>query len=85
LILQGIKVGVSSRGLGTVTNKMGVLYVSDDFELVCFDVVSSPSTPGAWITKNDEIPRQYIESVEENPQKNKIFEDLDNFKEWLND
>lgn len=85
LILQGIKVGVSSRGLGTVTNKMGVLYVSDDYEIVCWDVVSDPSTPNAWITKEDEIPHQYIESVEENPQKNKLFEDLDNFKEWLND
>lgn len=85
LILQGIKVGVSSRGLGTVTNKMGVLYVSDDYEIVCWDVVSDPSTPNAWITKEDEIPQQYIESIEENPEKNKLFENLDSFKEWLND
>ena len=44
LILQGIKVGVSSRGLGTVTNKMGILYVADDYEIVCWDVVDRKST-----------------------------------------
>lgn len=85
LILQGIKVGVSSRGLGTVTNKMGVLYVSDDYEILCWDVVSDPSTPNAWITQEDKIPQQYVESIDENPEKNKIFENLEKFKEWLND
>lgn len=82
LLLQGIKIGVSSRGLGTVTNKMGVLYVADDYEIVCWDVVSDPSTPNAWITKEDEIPQQYIES-KKNDKKSKILEDLDNFNEWL--
>lgn len=84
LLLQGIKIGVSSRGLGTVTNKMGVLYVADDYEIVCWDVVSDPSTPDAWITKEDEIPQQYIESkTDEN--KPKLFEDLDKFENWLNE
>lgn len=62
LLLQGIKIGVSSRGLGTVTNKMGTLYVGDDYEIVCWDIVSDPSTPSAWITPEDEIPQQYVES-----------------------
>ncbi len=66
LILQGYKIGVSSRGLGTVTNKMGVLYVADDYEIVCWDVVSDPSTPGAFITMNgSEELKQYVESKEE--------------------
>ena len=82
LLLQGIKIGVSSRGLGTVTNKMGVLYVDDDYEIVCWDVVSDPSTPNAWITKEDEIPRQYVES-KENEDKPKIFEKIDKFNDWL--
>lgn len=85
LILQGIKIGVSSRGLGTVTNKMGVLYVSDDYEIVCWDVVSDPSTPNAWITPEDNIPQQYIESKEADTKKSKLFEDLDCFSEWLNE
>ena len=85
LLLSGIKIGVSSRGLGTVTNKMGVLYVSDDYEIVCWDIVSDPSTPQAWITPEDNIPQQYIESVENNESKSKLFEKLDKFNEWLND
>lgn len=83
LILQGIKVGVSSRGLGTVTNKMGILYVADDYEIVCWDVVSDPSTPNAWITPEDQIPQQYIESKE--TKKDTIFEELGKFSDWLND
>ena len=83
LILQGIKIGVSSRGLGTVTNKMGVLYVADDYEIVCWDVVSDPSTPQAWITPEDQIPQQYIENKE--TEKNQIFEELGKFSSWLND
>ena len=85
LILSGIKVGVSSRGLGTVTNRMGVLYVSDDYEIVCWDIVSDPSTPQAWITPEDNIPQQYIESVENDDSKSKLFEDLGKFADWLND
>lgn len=84
LLLQGIKIGVSSRGLGTVTNKMGVLYVADDYEIVCWDVVSDPSTPDAWITKEDEIPQQYIES-KNNENKPKLLEDLNKFEDWLNE
>ena len=85
LLLSGIKIGVSSRGLGTVTNKMGVLYVSDDYEIVCWDIVSDPSTPQAWITPEDNIPQQYIESVENDDSKSKLFEDLEKFADWLND
>ena len=85
LLLSGIKIGVSSRGLGTVTNKMGVLYVSDDYEIVCWDIVGDPSTPQAWITPEDNIPQQYIESVENDDSKSKLFEDLEKFADWLND
>ena len=85
LLLSAIKIGVSSRGLGTVTNKMGVLYVSDDYEIVCWDIVGDPSTPQAWITPEDNIPQQYIESVENDDSKSKLFEDLEKFNDWLND
>jgi hypothetical protein len=62
LLLHGIKIGVSSRGLGTVSQEGGVLIVGDDYELVCWDVVSEPSTPNAWISMNgkEEI-QQYLE------------------------
>lgn len=67
LLLHNIKIGVSSRGLGTVSQEGGVLIVGDDYELVCWDVVSSPSTPGAWVsTKGKEELSPYMESKENN-------------------
>lgn len=83
LLLRGIKIGVSSRGLGTVTQKMGVLYVADDYEIVCWDVVSDPSTPGAYIGDTQTL-KQYIESDETNKSKPQLFEKLDKFNDWLN-
>lgn len=87
LLLSGYKIGLSSRGLGTVTNKMGVLYVADDYELVCFDVVSEPSTKNAWIVPDGEIPHEYIYTNENKTlDKNfKIFEEIEKMNDWLND
>lgn len=51
LFRKGIKVGISSRGFGSVKeNKNGIMEVDDDFELLCFDFVSDPSTRGAFQT-----------------------------------
>ena len=44
-----IRIGISSRGVGTLKEIRGQKYVQNDFELVGFDLVSSPSTPGAWL------------------------------------
>ena len=84
LLLSGIKIGVSSRGLGTVTNKMGVLYVGDDYEIVCWDIVSDPSTPEAWIAPEGQIKQQWIEA-KNTENKALIFEKLDKFTDWLTD
>ena len=83
LLLSGIKIGVSSRGLGSVTNKMGILYVDDDYEIVCWDVVSDPSTPGAFIGKTQDELIQYMESKE--TEKARLFEKLNKFNNWLNE
>lgn len=83
LLLSGIKIGVSSRGLGSVTNKMGVLYVDDDYEIVCWDVVSDPSTPGAWISDSYEKLQPYLESKES--EKTRLLEKLSKFDNWLNE
>ena len=85
LLLSGIKIGVSSRGLGTVTQRMGVLYVADDYEIVCWDVVSSPSTPGAYIAFESEKLQQYVENDSSKSNKNPLLEKLDRFSDWLND
>ena len=51
LFRNGITVGISSRGMGSVKDNMseGTVEVQDDFELLCFDFVSTPSTPGAYM------------------------------------
>ena len=50
LFKNGITVGVSSRGMGSLKpGSDGVQEVQDDFELLCWDFVSTPSTPGAYV------------------------------------
>lgn len=49
LVESGVKLGISSRGVGS-TKKQGDYYVvQDDFQLICWDYVSEPSTPGAFM------------------------------------
>ena len=51
----GVTVGISSRGMGSVEeNSDGVLMVQEDFDLLCFDFVSTPSTPGAYMSPMNE-------------------------------
>ena len=51
LFASGITVGISSRGMGSVHEGTdGTVEVQDDFELLCFDFVSTPSTHGAYMT-----------------------------------
>lgn len=81
-LLSGLKVGVSSRGLGSVTQQMGSLLVGDDYEIVAWDAVAQPSTPNAWIEENPENLRPYIES--EKKEGTLIKEDkFSEFDEWL--
>jgi len=49
LIDSGIQVGVSSRGMGSLKQMGEVLEVQDDFELLCWDFVSTPSNPGSYM------------------------------------
>ena len=51
LFKNGIKLGISSRGMGSVEpmNENGASEVQDDFELIAFDFVSNPSTHGAFL------------------------------------
>ena len=50
LVKAGVKLGISSRGLGSVSESMnGTVTVESDFQLICFDMVSEPSTPNAYM------------------------------------
>lgn len=50
LIESGVTIGISSRGVGsTEKDSSGLDIVQEDFQLICFDIVSEPSTPGAYM------------------------------------
>lgn len=49
---NGIKLGISSRGVGSLKEINGENLVQSDFELISFDLVSTPSTPGAYLFPN---------------------------------
>lgn len=73
LLMNGATLGISSRGVGSLKNVKGQNIVQDDFELVCFDLVSSPSTPGAYVFSDLDDRGQYEESVQERPEEvNKV-------------
>jgi len=65
LIMNGATLGISSRGVGSLKNVKGQNIVQEDFELVCFDLVSSPSTPGAYVFPDLSDRDKYQESIDE--------------------
>lgn len=53
LVKNNIRLGVSSRGMGSVTKiSENSVKVGEDFSLICFDIVSNPSTHGAFINES---------------------------------
>lgn len=51
LFNNGIKVGISSRAVGSVKQQQQASVVQDDLQLICWDFVSEPSTPGAFMMR----------------------------------
>ena len=74
LLEGGVKLGVSSRGMGTLENRRDGMYVKEDFLLASIDIVQDPSAPSAfvngvmegvdWIWDNGILKAQEIESIE---------------------
>lgn len=62
---QGVTLGISSRGVGSLKKVGEQNEVQEDFELICFDLVSSPSTPGAYLFLNRDDRHKYDENLEE--------------------
>jgi hypothetical protein len=62
---QGVTLGISSRGVGSLKKVGEQNEVQDDFELICFDLVSSPSTPGAYLFVNKDDRFNFEENIEE--------------------
>jgi len=73
LVKSGVSLGISSRGMGSVREDQSQTIVEDDFQLICFDFVSEPSTPGAFMMKE---ARDY---------QNKVFTKADRINRLLNE
>jgi len=84
-LISGLKIGVSSRGLGTVSQMGGKVVVNDDYEIVCWDVVAQPSTPNAWIDIDEKNLQPYVESKDDSDKQVVIENKFKKFENWLND
>ena len=73
LVKSGVSLGISSRGMGSVREDTSGTIVEDDFQLICFDFVSEPSTPGAYMMKE---AREF---------QNKVFTKADRINRLLNE
>ena len=86
LIKAGVKLGISSRGLGTVKESQGITMVEDDFQLICFDIVSEPSTPGAYLAPKNSVSvstpqmdagiNTYLNENKEKTNLNNLIQDI---------
>ena len=97
LLEGGVKLGVSSRGMGSLVQKNGASYVGDDFMLATVDIVQDPSAPSAfvngvmegveWVWDNGLIRQQDIEEIETEikraPSKNLHEAEIRAFKNFL--
>jgi len=79
LLRKGLKIGVSSRGVGSLKKENGRNVVQDDFELICWDVVTSPSTPGSWIYSEEPNREQQMSEATEKKDKDLLIDSLDTF------
>ena len=79
LVKANVKLGISSRGLGSTKEEKGKTIVEDDFQLICFDMVSEPSTPGAYLKPTADVDNQinmYINEQKENNSLNTLFDSI---------
>jgi hypothetical protein len=77
LIESGVTLGISSRGVGSTVAQSGNQVVQDDFQLICFDMVSEPSTPGAFMLKEGRISRRELDKFFNQSDKiDRMFNDI---------
>lgn len=98
LLEGGVQLGVSTRGMGSLEQRNGVMYVKDDFMLNTVDIVQDPSAPNAfvngimegvdWVWNNGIIEAREIEDVKSTLNKmsmKQIAEAQEKlFKDFLN-
>ena len=70
---DGVTLGISSRALGSVHESQGRTIVEDDLQLICFDIVSEPSTRGAFMTLSESKIKQPYSKAD---RINRIINDI---------
>ena len=76
LVNDGVTLGISSRALGSVHESNGKTIVEDDLQLICFDIVSEPSTRGAFMSLTEaKIKEPYSKADKINRLLNDIVGD----------
>ena len=78
LVKAGVKLGISSRGLGSVKEDKGDTIVEEAFQLICFDMVSEPSTTDAYMlqeNKSHKEPNIFTKADKINRLLNQILRD----------
>jgi len=78
LVEAGVTLGISSRGVGSTINESGNQVVQDDFQLICFDMVSEPSTPGAFmLSEGKTVSKRELDKYFNSSDKiDRIFNDI---------
>ena len=77
LVEAGVTLGISSRGVGSTVGEGEYQKVQDDFQLICWDFVSEPSTPGAFMMKEGKEIKQ--------EELNQVFNKSDRIDRLFND
>lgn len=78
LIESGVTLGISSRGVGSTKRQGDSQIVQDDFQLICFDMVSEPSTPGAFMLREGKSisPKELNKVFNKSDRIDRIFNDI---------
>ncbi len=75
LVEGGVQLGISSRGLGSTRQENGMTMVEDDFQLLCFDLVSEPSTAGSFLVSENKI-RERLTNLTKADRINRALNDI---------
>ena len=74
LVEGGVKIGISSRGMGTLSEDAnGQKVVNEDFRLVTFDLVADPSTRGAFPGLSESTESQFVRESQDKLKKETNF------------
>lgn len=82
LVESGVTLGISSRGLGSTRSEGDYQVVQDDFQLICWDYVSEPSTPGAFMMRESIDRKGAQRLLEVFDQSDRIHRAVTEILEW---